>query len=294
MSIFLSTETSLVEALERDLRQNDEEEEEAEERQSVISKSKLVARLHERIRELETRPDPKEARAEVPVITIEKAGESIAPKEQQIIDSTKYQDLEKEKKKLEHDKVTSEKEIKTLKSELNLLRKLVSQKNLDKEAEWEVINERMNELNAAKTELETDRDRMRKQLIETCSVPKELRDVEEILRTNPDESAYVLQAESLKKANNVLQRELNELMKSETELKQANDKLWKEKAQWQKVLHPPLLCRCCRTTLLGFVILPQLANQCGGIAWKHFAQCTSTSTVFYQIHCPLPSRLIRC
>ena len=68
-----------------------------------------------------------------------------------------------------------------------------------------------------------------------ASVAKDMHNVEELLRTNPDESAYVLQAESLKKENNVLQNELHDLIQKEKELKLANEKLWKEKSLLQRV-----------------------------------------------------------
>lgn len=122
-----------------------------------------------------------------------------------------------------------------MKSELELLRKLVSQRNIDKEAEWDMINEKMNEISADREQLENERNRLRQDLIRMVSVAKDMHNVEELLRTNPDESAYVLQAESLKKANNVLQNELQDLIQKEKELKSANDKLWKEKAQLQTV-----------------------------------------------------------
>lgn len=46
---------------------------------------------------------------------------------------------------------------------------------------------------------------------------------------------FFSQADSLKKANNVLQKELEELIKNEKGWKEANEKLWREKAKLQRV-----------------------------------------------------------
>ena len=223
---FSPLEASLVDAVELEQRQNDEGE-------SAIKKSKLVRGMKKRIRELEDKlmeyeqDPPKE---NVPSINVEKP-----PSENQIIESEKYQQAVKEKEDLEKEKGNLETEGKKMKSELELLRKLVSQRNIDKEAEWDMINEKMNEINADRDKLENEKNRLRNELIKMSSVAKDLHNVEELLRTNPDESAYVLQAESLKKANNVLQNELHDLIKKEEDLKKANDKLWTEKAMLQRV-----------------------------------------------------------
>ena len=102
-----------------------------------------------------------------------------------------------------------------------------------------MINEKMKEISVDRDQLENERNHLRQELIRMASVAKDMHNVEELLRTNPDESAYVLQAESLKKANNVLQTELHDLIKKEQDLKKANDKLWMEKAQLQRVSHGP-------------------------------------------------------
>lgn len=223
---FSPVEASLVDAVELEQRQNDEGE-------SAIKKSKLVRGMKKRIRELEDKlmeyeqDPPKE---NVPSINVEKP-----PSENQIIESEKYQQAVKEKEDLKKEKGNLEAEGKKMKSELELLRKLVSQRNIDKEAEWDMINEKMNEISADRDKLENEKNRLRNELILMSSVAKDLHNVEELLRTNPDESAYVLQAESLKKANNVLQNELHDLIKKEEDLKKANDKLWTEKAMLQRV-----------------------------------------------------------
>ena len=223
---FSPLEASLVDAVELEQRQNDEGE-------SAVKKSKLVRGMKKRIRELEDKlmeyeqDPPKE---NMPSINVEKP-----PSENQIIESEKYQQAVKEKEDLEKEKGILEAEGKKMKSELELLRKLVSQRNIDKEAEWDMINEKMSEISADRDQLENEKNRLRNELIRMSSVAKDLHNVEELLKTNPDESAYVLQAQSLKKANNVLQSELHDLIKKEEDLKKANDKLWTEKAMLQRV-----------------------------------------------------------
>ena len=220
-----------MDAVELEQRQNDDGE-------SAIKKSKLVRGLKKRTRELQDKMleyeqvQPKE---NVPSINVENTAERKPPSENQIIESEKYQEAVKEKEDLEKEKGILEVEGKKMKSELELLRKLVSQRNIDKEAEWDMINERMSEISAERDKLDNEKSRMRVELIQMASVAKDMYNVEELLRTNPDESAYVLQAQSLKKANNVLQNELHELIKKEEDLKKANDKLWMEKAQLQRV-----------------------------------------------------------
>ena len=230
-------EASLVDAVELEQRQNEDGE-------STIKKSKLVRGLKKRIRELEDKVTEYEQEQQpkgdnVPVINVEKTYEQKPPSEDQIVESEKYQQVIKEKEDLEKEKIKLDGEGKKMRSELELLRKLVSQKNIDKEAEWDMINEKMNEISVDRDQLENERNHLRKELILMASVARDMHNVEELLRSNPDESAYVLQAQSLKKANNVLQTELHDLIKKEQDLKKANDKLWMEKAQLQRVSHGP-------------------------------------------------------
>ena len=225
-------EASLVDAVELEQRQNEDGE-------SAVKLSKLVRGMKKRIRELEEKVlEYEEAQPRgdnVPSISVENTAEQNPPSESQIIESEKYQQAVKEKEELEKEKEKLDVAGKKMESELELLRKLVSQRNIDKEAEWDMINEKMNEISADRDQLENDKNRLRQELIRMASVAKDIHNVEELLRTNPDESAYVLQAESLKKANNVLQNELQELIKKEDDLKKANETLWKEKAQLQRV-----------------------------------------------------------
>lgn len=226
-----------MDAVELEQRQNEDGE-------STIKKSKLVRGLKKRIRELEDKVTEYEQEQQpkgdnVPVINVEKTYEQKPPSEDQIVESEKYQQVIKEKEDLEKEKIKLDGEGKKMRSELELLRKLVSQKNIDKEAEWDMINEKMNEISVDRDQLENERNHLRKELILMASVARDMHNVEELLRSNPDESAYVLQAQSLKKANNVLQTELHDLIKKEQDLKKANDKLWMEKAQLQRVSHGP-------------------------------------------------------
>ena len=194
--------------------------------------------LKKKIRELEDKlleSEQVQPKGDVPSISVETTAVQKPPSENQIVESEKYQQVVMEKEELEKVKENLEQESKKIKSELELLRKLVSQRNIDKEAEWDMINERMNEISADREQLENERDRLRQELIGLASVAKDMHNVEDLLRTNPDESAYVLQAESLKKANNVLQNELHDLIQKEKDLKLANEKLWKEKSQLQRV-----------------------------------------------------------
>ncbi|XP_068711585.1 unconventional myosin-Va-like isoform X2 [Montipora foliosa] len=218
-----SSEASLVDAMELEERQSETPE-------STVKKKKLMRGMKKRIRELEDKlweyeQSPADA-SSINVIT--------PPTEDQIVESEIYQKALKERESLEKEKIQLEAESKTMNSELQLLRKLVSQRNIDKEAEWDMINEKMNEINADRNQLENEKNRLRGELISIASVVNDMHNAEELLRTNPDESAYVMQAQSLKKANNVLQNELHDLLKKEEDLKKANEKLWMEKADLQR------------------------------------------------------------
>ena len=168
---------------------------------------------------------------DIPRIAVETTSEQKPPSENQVIESEKFQQVLHEKEQLEQEKSSLEQQNKKINSELELLRKLVSQRNIDKKAEWDMIKERMDEMSAERDQVENEKNRLREELVRMASVAKGMHNAMEQLRANPDESAYILQAESLKKANNVLQSELQELIQKEKELRAANDKLWKEKAQ---------------------------------------------------------------
>ena len=224
---------------ENSLEDADEREQQQDENVEVgIKKNKLVQGLKKRIRELEDKlmeSEQIQANGDIPRITVETSLEQKPPSENQVIESEKFQQVLHEREQLEQEKSSLEQQNKKINSELELLRKLVSQRNIDKKAEWDMIKERMDEMSAERDQVENEKNRLREELVRMASVAKDMHNIEELLRTNPDESAYVLQAESLKKANNVLQNELHDLLQSEKELKAANDKLWKEKAQLQTV-----------------------------------------------------------
>ena len=224
---------------ENSLEDADEREQQQDENVEVgIRKNKLVQGLKKRIRELEDKlmeSEQIQANGDIPRITVETSSEQKPPSENQFIESEKFQQVLHEREQLEQEKSSLEQQNKKINSELELLRKLVSQRNIDKKAEWDMITERMDEISAERDQIKNEKNRLREELVRMASVAKDMHNIEELLRTNPDESAYVLQAESLKKANNVLQNELHDLLQSEKELKAANDKLWKEKAQLQTV-----------------------------------------------------------
>ena len=224
---------------ENSLEDADEREQQQDENVEVgIRKNKLVQGLKKRIRELEDKlmeSEQIQANGDIPRITVETSSEQKPPSENQFIESEKFQQVLHEREQLEQEKSSLEQQNKKINSELELLRKLVSQRNIDKKAEWDMINERMDEISAERDQIKNEKNRLREELVRMASVAKDMHNIEELLETNPDESAYVLQAESLKKANNVLQNELHDLLQSEKELKAANDKLWKEKAQLQTV-----------------------------------------------------------
>ena len=224
---------------ENSLEDADEREQQQDENVEVgIKKNKFVQGLKKRIRELEDKlmeSEQIQANGDIPRITVETSLEQKPPSENQVVESEKFQQVLHEREQLEQEKSNLEQQNKKINSELELLRKLVSQRNIDKKAEWDMINERMDEISAERDQIKNEKNRLREELVRMASVAKDMHNIEELLRTNPDESAYVLQAESLKKANNVLQNELHDLLQSEKELKAANDKLWKEKAQLQTV-----------------------------------------------------------
>ena len=203
-----------------------------------IKKNKFVQGLKKRIRELEDKlmeSEQIQANGDIPRITVETSSEQKPPSENQFIESEKFQQVLHEREQLEQEKSNLEQQNKKINSELELLRKLVSQRNIDKKAEWDMINERMDEISAERDQIKNEKNRLREELVRMASVAKDMHNAEEQLRTNSDESAYVLHAGSLKIANNVLQSELQDLIQKEKELRAANDKLWKEKAQLQTV-----------------------------------------------------------
>ncbi|XP_022802810.1 unconventional myosin-Va-like isoform X2 [Stylophora pistillata] len=230
------SENSLEDAVEREQQQNENAE-------AGMKNSKLVRGLRKRIRELEDKlleSEQVQANGDIPSITVETTSEQKLPSENQVMESEKFQQVLHEREQMEQEKSSLEQENKKINSELELLRKLVSQRNIDKEAEWNMINEKMDEISADREQIENEKNRLRDELVNMASVATDMQNAEELLQTNPDENAYVLQAKSLKKANNVLQNELQDLIQKEKELRAANEKLWKEKAQLQMGRGPSL------------------------------------------------------
>ena len=203
-----------------------------------IKKNKLVQGLKKSIRELEDKlmeSEQIQPNGDIPRIAVETTSEQKPPSENQVIESEKFQQVLHEREQLEQEKSSLKQQNKMINSELELLRKLLSQRNIDKKAEWDMINERMDEISAERDQIRNEKNRLREELVRMASVAKDMHNIEELLRTNPDESAYIHQAGALKTANNVLQSELQDLIQKERELREANDKLWKEKAWLQTV-----------------------------------------------------------
>ena len=203
-----------------------------------IKKNKLVQGLEKSICELEDKlmeSEQIQANGDIPRIAVETTSEQRPPSENQVIESEKFQQVLHEREQLEQEKSSLKQQNKMINSELELLRKLLSQRNIDKKAEWDMINERMDEISAERDQIRNEKNRLREELVRMASVAKDMHNIEELLRTNPDESAYIHQAGALKTANNVLQSELQDLIQKERELREANDKLWKEKAWLQTV-----------------------------------------------------------
>ena len=203
-----------------------------------IKKNKLVQGFEKTICELEDKlmeSEQIQANGDIPRIAVETTSEQRPPSENQVIESEKFQQVLHEREQLEQEKSSLKQQNKMINSELELLRKLLSQRNIDKKAEWDMIKERMDEMSAEREQVENEKNRLREELVRMASVAKDMHNAEEQLRTNPDESAYIHQAGALKIENNVLQSELQDLIKKERELRAANDKLWKEKAWLQTV-----------------------------------------------------------
>jgi len=79
------------------------------------------------------------------------------PSENQIVDSDHFKKLLAENEKLKEEIEKSDGVKKKMNSELDLLRKLVSQRNVDKEAEWEIIGDKMKEITAERDLLEREK-----------------------------------------------------------------------------------------------------------------------------------------
>lgn len=90
----------------------------------------------------------------VPSIHVES---SVTGSETQIVDSEQYKKLLNKKDNLIEEKEKLDAQKKKMNNELDLLRKLVSQRNVDKEAEWDIIGEKMKEITAERDLLEREK-----------------------------------------------------------------------------------------------------------------------------------------
>lgn len=183
----------------------------------------LIAELKQRIKELEKNSS---STNEIPGIELsppadEKLGtnETLAKK---IIHTKEMQTLTKENNKLN--------------TELNIFREIVKKRDSvsEKDVNESIValkEENIKKLTKERDAYKQEYQKFRSELIRFASVAKDLAEVENKMKNNPDLNAYILQARALKQANEVLQRELQDLLLKETDLQTANEKLWNDLAK---------------------------------------------------------------
>lgn len=128
------------------------------------------------------------------------------------------------------------KENNKLNKELNIFREIVKKRDSvsEKDVNESIIalkDENISKLTKERDSYKHEYQKFRSELIRFASVSKDLAEVENKMKHNPDINAYILQASALKQANEVLQRELQDLLVKETDLQTANEKLWNEIAK---------------------------------------------------------------
>ena len=141
-------------------------------------------------------------------------------------------------KKIIHtkDMETLTKENNKLNTELNIFREIVKKRDSvsDKDVNESIValkEENIKKLTKERDAYKQEYLKFRSELIRFASVSKDLAEVENKMKNNPDLNAYILQARALKQANEVLQRELQDLLLKETDLQTANEKLWNDLAK---------------------------------------------------------------
>ena len=200
------------------------------ENQSVIKVARtkqedaLIAELKQRIKELETSPQSTNNNIPAIKLTPERNNdtEHITKK---VVHTTEIQSLTKENNKLNQ--------------ELNIFREIVKKRESVSEKDVNDSIIALKEDNIRKITKERDSykqeyQKFRSELINFASVSRDLADVENKMKHNPDLNAYILQASALKQANEVLQRELQDLLEKENDLQNANEKLWSELGRLKK------------------------------------------------------------
>lgn len=218
----------------------------------------LIAELKQRIKELEINSS---STNEIPAIQLSppadmKLGANETPAKK-IIHTADIQSLTKENNKLN--------------TELNIFREIVKRRDSVSEKDVNDSIVALKEENIKKITKERDSykqeyQKFRSELIRFASVTKDFAEVENKMKNNPDLNAYILQARALKQANEVLQRELQDLLVKETDLQTANEKLWNELAKLKiekvqvyrkpiKVLMVWRLVWCLCGTVIIFVLV---------------------------------------
>ena len=141
-------------------------------------------------------------------------------------------------KKIIHtkDMETLTKENNKLNTELNIFREIVKKRDSvsEKDVDESIValkEENIKKLTKERDAYKQEYQKFRSELIRFASVSKDLAEVDNKMKNNPDLNAYILQARALKQANEVLQRELQDLLLKETDLQTANEKLWNDLAK---------------------------------------------------------------
>lgn len=175
----------------------------------------LIAELKDRIKKLESsRQTANQTPAkEMPSVDKNESHNSEDDASKKIIRTADFQSLTKENKKLN--------------KELSIFRDIVKKRDyLSENAVSESIiaikEENIKKITKERDSYKQEYQKFRAELIRFASVSKDLSDVEVKMNNNPDLNAYILQASALKQANEVLQRELQDLLVKETDLQNAN------------------------------------------------------------------------
>ena len=183
----------------------------------------LIAELKQRIQVLETNP---ESTNQIPAIELSPpANKGLEPSEKpakKVVHPTELQSLTKENNKLN--------------TELNIFREIVKKRESVSEQDVNdsiiaLKDDNIKRITKERDSYKQEYQKFRSELISFASVSKDLAVVENKMKRNPDLNAYILQASALKQANEVLQRELQDLLVKETDLRTANENLWNDLAK---------------------------------------------------------------
>lgn len=183
----------------------------------------LIAELKQRIQELEINP---ESTNQIPAIELSPpAYKGLEPSEKpakKVVHPTELQSLTKENNKLN--------------TELNIFREIVKKRESVSEQDVNdsiiaLKDDNIKRITKERDSYKQEYQKFRSELISFASVSKDLAVVENRMKRNPDLNAYILQASALKQANEVLQRELQDLLVKETDLRTANENLWNDLAK---------------------------------------------------------------